>query len=554
MEVETGTGTPSNCLYYTLPPLSLPADGDFDDSLTTTTPQSPPHEEQSDGSEPYVVYRSEISLTELQFPVYEDGVVDYFSLDVGSDAVEAPIEEPEPRTPVRGMETAGASSKPAMALESGWFGGNRKFRSPMIQLHKEIVDFCEFLSPTQEEQESRNAAVDSVTETVKYIWPNCQVAVFGSFNTGLYLPTSDIDVVIMGSGVKKPQLGLHALSRALSLKGIAKKILVIAKARVPIIKFVEKRSGVAFDISFDIENGPKAATFIKDAVSRLPPLRPLCLILKVFLQQRELNEVYSGGIGSYALLTMLMAMLRNVRASQPLPEHNLGVLLVHFFEFYGRQLNTPKVGISCRSDGTFYSKISRGFYNADRPALISIEDPQAPDNDLGKNSYNYFQVRSAFAMAFSTLTNPMIINSLGPNRSILGTIIRPDPVLLERKGGLKGEMTFDSLLPGAGESVLKNHGNPPNLFGNWLIDNDEDSLPRGGATPGTGGSENSRKRKASSRKKKKNLKEEDDKVRHGEEDDKKTKERSKKKRHRHRSGSENVGGHRHAKGSPWKRS
>jgi non-canonical poly(A) RNA polymerase PAPD5/7 len=59
-----------------------------------------------------------------------------------------------------------------------------------------------------------------------------------------------------------------------------------------------------------MENGPKAAEFIQDAVSKLPPLRPLCLILKVFLQQRELNEVYSGGIGSYALLAMLIAFLK----------------------------------------------------------------------------------------------------------------------------------------------------------------------------------------------------------------------------------------------------
>lgn len=77
-------------------------------------------------------------------------------------------------------------------------------------------------------------------------------------------------------------------------------------------------------------------------MAKIPPLRPLCLILKVFLQQRELNEVwgfimpsfckecvlilpmtpmhfvirsfvlkvYSGGIGSYALLTMLIAHLQ----------------------------------------------------------------------------------------------------------------------------------------------------------------------------------------------------------------------------------------------------
>lgn len=83
----------------------------------------------------------------------------------------------------------------------------------------EILDFCDFLSPTPEEQSARNAAIESVFDVIKYIWPNCKVfwvvplsflnfitkwrhvmiialqaEVFGSFKTGLYLPTSDIDV------------------------------------------------------------------------------------------------------------------------------------------------------------------------------------------------------------------------------------------------------------------------------------------------------------------------------------------------------------------------
>jgi non-canonical poly(A) RNA polymerase PAPD5/7 len=66
---------------------------------------------------------------------------------------------------------------------------------------------------------------------------------------------------------------------------------VIAKARVPIIKFVEVDSNIQFDISFDVENGPAAAKFIRESMTTLPPLRPLCLVVKIFLQQRELNEV-----------------------------------------------------------------------------------------------------------------------------------------------------------------------------------------------------------------------------------------------------------------------
>lgn len=436
----------------------------------------------SEPSGSYAVFRSEITASADL--VVDIPVSDYFSLEVSGDSPDCTLDE---SLPLSSVSTAAAPFSPEAARpvtsESTWFCAGSRFRSPMLQLHKEILDFSEFLSPTPEEQANRHTAVDRVFQVVKSIWPHCRVEVFGSFKAGLYLPTSDIDVVILDSKVKNPQTGLYALSRALSQKGIAKKMQVISKARVPIVKFVEKQSGIAFDISFDMDGGLKAADFIKDVVEKIPPLRHLCLILKVFLQQRELNEVYSGGIGSYALLAMLIAHLQIHQKSQDMQgvqkamEHNLGILLVKFFEFYGRKLNTSDVGVSCNSSSTFFLKCDRGFFNRERPYLIAIEDPQSPDNDIGRNSFNYYKVRSAFAMAHASLTDARAIRSLGSQKSILGTIIRPDPVLLDRKGGCNGELMFNRLLPGAGESVTQQLGFNNNIIYNWQLVDDE-PLPR----------------------------------------------------------------------------
>ncbi len=49
------------------------------------------------------------------------------------------------------------------------------------------------------------------------------------------------------------------------------------------------------DISFDVANGPEAAAVTRELMEHLPAMRPLVMLLKVFLQQRELNEV--GGCG-----------------------------------------------------------------------------------------------------------------------------------------------------------------------------------------------------------------------------------------------------------------
>lgn len=68
-------------------------------------------------------------------------------------------------------------------------------------------------------------------------------------------------------------------------------------------------------------------------------------------------QVYSGGIGSYALLVMVAAFLQGHVSRTPLSAHSraaagldpcLGVLLLDFFRLYGRSLFVDYIGVSCR--------------------------------------------------------------------------------------------------------------------------------------------------------------------------------------------------------------
>uniref|UniRef100_A0A2P2KLB0 Uncharacterized protein MANES_03G110700 n=1 Tax=Rhizophora mucronata TaxID=61149 RepID=A0A2P2KLB0_RHIMU len=220
---------------------------------------------------------------------------------------------------------------------------------------------------------------------------------------------------------------------------------------------------------------------------------------------------------------------------------------IQFFDFYGRKLNTADVGVSCNGAGNFFSKHGKGFMNKGRPFLLAIEDPQAPENDIGKNSFKYFQIKSAFAMAFLTLTNPKIILNFGPNKSILSSIIRPDPVLLERKGGCNGELGFDSILPGAGEP-LPLHCSNHEILGNWHFDDEEEALPRGDGSEQSSG----KKRKVSSNEKsgKKKLKESGVVRKVWHEANGSTKERDRKKKQRQGYNRDYAAGFSHQVGRP----
>lgn len=295
-------------------------------------------------------------------------------------------------------------------------------KSPMARLHKEIVDLERFVTPTNEEEQARRQAIERVSQIAQSIWPTCTLEPFGSYKTGLYLPTSDVDSVILNSGCDdEPKEGLKALAIALTRSGVGSYIQLITTSKVPIVKFTERTSGVCFDISFEVCGGPAAADLVRDEVKRLPALKPLAIVVKLFLQQRDLNEVYTGGLGSYALLVMLISFLR-----QHPYDDNLGFLLLRFFELYGRQMNPDRVGISCRNTGGFFDKHEAGFTN-ERGLFFAIEDPYDPSNDLGQSTFNAKQIRSAFSWAVNMLESP------SSDESLLLRILRVDDALALRK-------------------------------------------------------------------------------------------------------------------------
>lgn len=85
---------------------------------------------------------------------------------------------------------------------------------------------------------------------------------------------------------------------------------MLDKASVPIIKLTDKETDIKVDISFNMSNGVKSAELIKDYKRRFPVLDKLVLVLKQFLLQRDLNEVFTGGISSYSLILMTISFLQ----------------------------------------------------------------------------------------------------------------------------------------------------------------------------------------------------------------------------------------------------
>jgi non-canonical poly(A) RNA polymerase PAPD5/7 len=110
----------------------------------------------------------------------------------------------------------------------------RKARNIGERLNMEMTDLVEYLSPTEEEHTMRRFAVHRIRQCAQSVYPSCTIEVFGSFETKLYLPTSDIDLVLFyeGKDARDTTRVLSRLADALRKQGIAYTVQVIAKARV----------------------------------------------------------------------------------------------------------------------------------------------------------------------------------------------------------------------------------------------------------------------------------------------------------------------------------
>ncbi len=82
------------------------------------------------------------------------------------------------------------------------------------------------------------------------------------------------------------------------------------------------------------------------------------MVVKQILLMRGLNEVYRGGLGSYALAMMINCFLSGhpqIQSGAIKQEDNLGVLLMEFFELYGKKWRYETVGIDV--DTIVFSKV-----------------------------------------------------------------------------------------------------------------------------------------------------------------------------------------------------
>jgi len=356
---------------------------------------------------------------------------------------------------------------------------NNRRPAPLVSLHNEIVEFAKLMEPRREEIHQREELVRKVTQLAERAFggrDRCTVKVFGSQATGLFLPSSDIDLVLLipenAGGEKNEKEGCVAGNQeeAESQKDREKREMeewdakmvssssrsplvvlgealrrhwiddlsyleIIENTRIPIVKFTHSPTNLSVDICLNQETGTKAAELVRRFGDAMPPLRPLTFVLKYFMAARGLNEPYSGGVGSFLLQMMIVSFLQHrereeFHTSGSESILNLGALLLEFFELYGIDFNYVTTGISIRNDGSYFPKGAKNrrenYWQPARPFSLALENPFETDMDCGKSSFRIQLVQRTFEVAFRVLMSHVSEPALPPKAgSILASILLP---------------------------------------------------------------------------------------------------------------------------------
>jgi non-canonical poly(A) RNA polymerase PAPD5/7 len=153
-----------------------------------------------------------------------------------------------------------------------------------------------------------------------------------------------------------------------------------------------------------------------------------------------LNEPYSGGVGSYMLQLLIVAFLQHrerdaINFKRP-SAHNLGGLLLEFFELFGMNFNYLITGISVRNNGFFFPKGASDrkdvFWQQQRPLLVALENPLEITHDVGSSSFRFQIVQRSFAAAYKIILCYIVDPVLEDVPSILATILPPNDYMSSR--------------------------------------------------------------------------------------------------------------------------
>ena len=201
---------------------------------------------------------------------------------------------------------------------------------------------------------------------------------------------------------------------------------VVAKAKVPIIKFTEKQTGIKVDISFENDTGLVALDTFAEWKAKYPAMPVIVVLIKQMLAMRGLNEVFLGGLGGFSIICLVVSVMQHmpeIQSGNMDPELHYSDVLLNFLDLYGNKFNLETTGI-VMDPPAYFDKVNHPHPKQNQHRLTII-DPNNPDNDISGGSNKITTVFQCFRTAHAEIQRRLAQIHSGENieDSILGVVL-----------------------------------------------------------------------------------------------------------------------------------
>ena len=304
--------------------------------------------------------------------------------------------------------------------------------SPNDKLSLEILAFEAYMKATPAEDIASEVLYADIKKALKNPVENkCLVKLLGSRSTGLATPQSDFDVSASFGLYRDYNAGVRALDgdlvrrRNMKLLNLVEKRLgrsksfyppIAIRARRPLVCAKHIATGLEVQVQGPLEYDVRKE-FVEIYLQEFASLRPLYICIRHCLILRDLATYSKGGLGSYALLMMIVTALKRSQVDHA--NLTLADQLLYVLDFWGSSdtyekfytVDPPRVfekshrhstnawkseEVVGRDDPQSLGLASVQTLYPQRPYLLCLQDPADYVNDLGKNTFTIKHIQQTF--------------------------------------------------------------------------------------------------------------------------------------------------------------
>ncbi|KAJ3113437.1 hypothetical protein HK100_001978 [Physocladia obscura] len=261
-------------------------------------------------------------------------------------------------------------------------------------LNHEANKLLAFLAPTEWQVRLRFHVSEVYSTTISTCIPTSHTIAFGSTGTGLFLPWSDIDLIIVNpldndiAIEKQREISiLEKVAQQLRDSNSTDNLVVFSIPRVPVIKLIDRRTSLNIDICYNRVRAIKAMEQVKIWIASVEGLKELVMLVKLFLSSKGLSDSSKGG--GYPIVSLCLAFF------------NLSHEVITF------TIPTPDSPLPTARI------IQKTYKNQDGLHRLQIMNPVDPNADITAELVQTTKIIEAFRTAVSTLKNTWDLNIFG---------------------------------------------------------------------------------------------------------------------------------------------